>query len=164
MQYIFNHPLIHVYTNVNLSACPHRCLSRGRLSSRRLVLWEGQEPAQLFAGLHQSLRQQAGSWPDSGAAWPRVLHGAAAVGTGAARSFPSAGGDAEPGLAPGRGGTPSVLPTRCRQLSCPCQAGAAVMNPARCAEGAWQPVYLQFMRAPSCPSRRFQFRLSVFPH
>lgn len=31
-------------------------------------------------------------------------------------------------------------------------------------EGAGQLLYLRFMRAPSCPSRRFQFRLSVFPH
>lgn len=90
------------------------------------------------------------------------------TGQGSGGSFPGvSGGMHDLALPLARGEwspPPSPLPAGCRQPSCLCRAGAAVMNPARRGEGARQPVYLRFMRAPSCPSRRFQFRLSVFPH
>lgn len=144
-------------------------------------LWWGDQESQ--HGSLQGSTETAGSGQRAagrvlarlpGAAWPRVLHRAGAAGgrgrgtgQGSGGAFPGAQGEAQPGLAPGMGwvgATPSPLPARCRQPSCPCRAGAVVMNPARRGEGARQPVYLRFMRAPSCPSRRFQFRLSVFPH
>lgn len=127
MQYVFNRPLIYVYMNTNLRACPHPCLSHGCPSSQRLVPWGCLgKPARLLAGLRQNRGQRAGSWPGSPGLRGLVCstgqgqQGGQGRGTGQGSdgSFPGTLGDARPGLAPGTGGWEPPFP------HCPLAAGS----------------------------------------